>query len=165
MMASASYRPLVAVLQGLRARDERIVERMIVASRGARGKATSVVALDPQREEEEEQQAAGEGGQEPAAVEDLGAGTPEEGEGGQERGAGRGEAGREQDEDQEDEKKGVPLLRFSLPRNPDVIAAFLRTRVLRPDSQVWLAGYNALRKWVESTATRRCRWTRWSRSG
>ncbi|MER5972821.1 helicase associated domain-containing protein [Streptomyces sp. NPDC002055] len=44
----------------------------------------------------------------------------------------------------------MPLLRFSLPRNPDVIAAFLRTRVLRPDSEVWLSGLNALRKWVAS---------------
>jgi hypothetical protein len=43
---------------------------------------------------------------------------------------------------------GVPLLRFSLPRNPDVIAGFLRTRVLRPDSEVWLSGLNALHKWV-----------------
>ncbi|PJN29009.1 helicase [Streptomyces sp. CB02959] len=147
MMASASYRPLVAVLQGLRAHDERIVERMVVATRGARGKATSVVALDPQREEDEEE-AADEDGEEPAAAEDLDAGVPEEGDGGEAR-TGHGEAGRDQDEDQEDEKKGVPLLRFSLPRNPDVIAAFLRTRVLRPDSEVWLAGYNALRKWVE----------------
>ncbi|AJC61934.1 helicase-associated (plasmid) [Streptomyces sp. 769] len=147
MMASASYRPLVAVLQGLRAHDERIVERMVVATRGARGKATSVVALDPQREEDEEE-AVDEDGEELAAAEDLYAGVPEEGERGEAR-TGHGEAGRDQDEDQEDEKKGVPLLRFSLPRNPDVIAAFLRTRVLRPDSEVWLSGYNALRKWVE----------------
>ncbi|MFI0772836.1 helix-turn-helix domain-containing protein [Streptomyces sp. NPDC021218] len=50
----------------------------------------------------------------------------------------------------ESESKGVPLLRFSLPRNPDVIAAFLRTRVLRPDSEVWLTGYNELCKWVQT---------------
>ena len=43
----------------------------------------------------------------------------------------------------------MPLLRFSLPRSPDVIAAFLRARVLRPDSEVWLTGLNALRWWVE----------------
>ncbi|MCK7628154.1 Helicase associated domain protein [Streptomyces sp. RS10V-4] len=147
MMASASYRPLVAVLQGLRAHDERIVERMVVATRGARGKATSVVSLDPQHEEEEE--AVDEDGEELAAAEGLGAGVPEEGERGEAR-TGHGEAGRDQDEDQEDEKMGVPLLRFSLPRSPDVIAAFLRTRVLRPDSEVWLAGLNALRKWVEA---------------
>ncbi len=154
MMASASYRPLVAVLQGLRAHDERIVERMVLGTRGARGKATSVVALDPQHkkdEEDEEQQAAGEdrqGGEELAA-EDLSAGTPEEGESGEAR-ARRGEAGHEAGEDEEGGKKrGVPLLRFSLPRDPDVIAMFLRTRVLRPDSEVWLSGLNALRKWVE----------------
>ncbi|MGV4926582.1 helicase associated domain-containing protein [Streptomyces sp. BHT-5-2] len=43
----------------------------------------------------------------------------------------------------------MPLLRFSLPRDPDVIAMFLRTRGAAPDSEVWLSGLNALRTWVE----------------
>lgn len=43
---------------------------------------------------------------------------------------------------------GVPLLRFSLPRDPGTVALFLRTRVLHPDSEIWLTGYNALRHWV-----------------
>ncbi|MFE3770920.1 Helicase associated domain protein [Streptomyces sp. NPDC059122] len=146
MMASASYRPLVAILQGLRAHDERIVERMMVATRGARGKATSVVALDPQHEEEEEQATDVDGAELVGAEDRDGTFEEEEGEGGEE-GTGRGTAGQEQDE--EGRKKGVPLLRFSLPRNPDIVAMFLRTRVLHPDSEVWLAGYNALRKWVE----------------
>ncbi|MBK3586639.1 helicase associated domain-containing protein [Streptomyces sp. MBT57] len=42
----------------------------------------------------------------------------------------------------------TPLLRFSLPRDPESVAIFLRTRVLWPDSEVWLTGYNALRTWV-----------------
>ncbi|MFE9913235.1 hypothetical protein [Streptomyces clavifer] len=34
----------------------------------------------------------------------------------------------------------MPLLRFSLPRDPGTVALFLRTRVLHPDSKVWLTG-------------------------
>ncbi|AXK36579.1 hypothetical protein DVA86_32395 [Streptomyces armeniacus] len=45
---------------------------------------------------------------------------------------------------------GVPLLRFTRPRDPAAIARWLRTRVLRPDSEVWLSGYEALRLWVET---------------
>ncbi len=41
------------------------------------------------------------------------------------------------------------MLRFSLPRDPGTIALFLRTRILHPDSEIWLTGYNALRHWVE----------------
>ncbi|MFJ5681078.1 hypothetical protein ACIQE0_38705, partial [Streptomyces sp. NPDC093097] len=52
MMASASFRPLVAVLQGLRAHDSRLIERMVLCTASARGKATSVVALDPRHEED-----------------------------------------------------------------------------------------------------------------
>lgn len=43
----------------------------------------------------------------------------------------------------------MPLLRFSLPRAPRAVALFLRTRVLHPDSEVWLTGYNALRHWAQ----------------
>ena len=43
----------------------------------------------------------------------------------------------------------MPLLRFSRPRDPAAIARFLRTRILQPDSEVWLTGYEALRRWVE----------------
>ncbi|WP_340555919.1 helicase associated domain-containing protein [Streptomyces sp. GSL17-111] len=42
----------------------------------------------------------------------------------------------------------MPLLRFTQPRDPAVIARWLRTRVLQPDSEVWLTGYEALREWV-----------------
>ncbi|TSB32094.1 helicase [Streptomyces benahoarensis] len=154
MMASASYRPLVAVLQGLRAHDSRLIERMVLRTASSRGKATSVVALDPRREEDEREES--EEGQ--SEVEQPPAGDAGEGEEQDEAadaaaavGDDRRPAGGE-DEGQEDEdgRGGVPLLRFSLPRNPDVIAAFLRTRVLRPDSELWLSGLNALRKWVAS---------------
>ncbi|MGQ4425589.1 helicase associated domain-containing protein, partial [Streptomyces violaceoruber] len=39
------------------------------------------------------------------------------------------------------------LLHFSSPRDAATIAAFLRTRVYRPESLVWLEGYQALLRW------------------
>jgi hypothetical protein len=39
------------------------------------------------------------------------------------------------------------LLHFSSPRDAATIAAFLRTRVYRPESLVWLEGYKALLRW------------------
>ncbi|WP_331751154.1 hypothetical protein OG215_38100 (plasmid) [Streptomyces globisporus] len=48
MMASSSYRGLVAILQGLRAHDDRVIERMALPTTTARGQITSVLALDPQ---------------------------------------------------------------------------------------------------------------------
>ncbi|GAA3015358.1 DEAD/DEAH box helicase [Streptomyces fulvorobeus] len=147
MMASSSYRGLVAVLQGLRAHDDRVIERMALPTTTARGQITSVLALDPQ---------------ETAAVEDEG----QEDDAGES--AAAGPADDQDDEDDEDDGKEdegqgdeesdaapsiapvtTPLLRFSLPRDPESIALFLRTRVLRPDSEVWLAGYTALRTWVQ----------------
>lgn len=152
MMASASYRPLVAVLQGLRAHDERVAQRLLLSTRTARGRATSVVGLDPDVDEESAE--AGEGG--------VSADSAGDGEG---QGAGESEAAGGQAPVPEDavggledsaaasgrrkKKAKTPLLRFSLPKNPDVIAAFLRTRVLQPDSEVWLTGLNALRIWVQ----------------
>ncbi len=153
MMASASYRPLVAVLQGLRAHDSRLIERMVLRTSTARGKATSVVALDPGREEYE-READQEGQPAGGDVEEGGdRGVEERGEAAAAAAVGdarRPAGGADEEDQEEDGRGGVPLLRFSLPRNPDVIAAFLRTRVLRPDSEVWLSGLNALRKWVEA---------------
>ncbi len=48
MMASSSYWGLVAILQGLRAHDDRAIERMALPTTTARGQITSVLALDPQ---------------------------------------------------------------------------------------------------------------------
>ncbi|MDX2733454.1 Helicase associated domain protein [Streptomyces sp. PA03-2a] len=39
------------------------------------------------------------------------------------------------------------VVNFSSPRDPALIAAFVRTRVIRPQSMVWLEGYNALHQW------------------
>ncbi|PWJ02066.1 helicase [Streptomyces sp. NWU49] len=63
--------------------------------------------------------------------------------------------------DGEDQEQGGPgaaaksaLLHFSTPRDAATIAAFLRTRVYRPESLVWLEGYQALLRWrVENGIT------------
>ncbi|GAA3660253.1 Helicase associated domain protein [Streptomyces chitinivorans] len=109
MLASASYKPLVAVLQGLRSHSEKLVEQLAVASAPSRGRPASVADLDPAR---------GSGG----------------GGGGEDRSEGVS-------------RKVVPLLRFATPRDPQLVAQFVRARVIRPESQVWLTGLNALRKW------------------
>ncbi|MFJ8255589.1 Helicase associated domain protein [Streptomyces sp. NPDC094466] len=149
MMASSSYRGLVAVLQGLRAHDDRVIERMALPTTTARGQITSVLALDPQAPADEngDEHDEGDEGDEhestaagPSDVQDADA-----------------DEDQDEDEGQEDEESdaapgiapiSTPLLRFSLPRDPQTIALFLRTRVLRPDSEVWLTGYNTLRGWA-----------------
>ncbi|MCG3040042.1 Helicase associated domain protein [Streptomyces sp. S1A] len=105
MLTSASYKPLVAVLQGLRSHSEAVVEQLAVATAPSRGRPASVTDPDPAR------------------------------------GGGGGEGG------DEGALEKVPLLRFSTPRDPHLVAQFVRTRVIRPESQVWLAGLNALRTW------------------
>ncbi|MFF8495122.1 Helicase associated domain protein [Streptomyces albidoflavus] len=112
MVASASFRPLVAVLQGLRSHDERMVEQL--ASRAlTSGKRKIHVRRD------------------------------EEG-----RIIGAGGAGDSEDqEDGADAAAESALLHFSSPRDAAAIAAFLRTRVYRPESLVWLEGYEALLRW------------------
>ncbi|WP_436952156.1 Helicase associated domain protein, partial [Streptomyces sp. SudanB182_2057] len=113
MVASASFAPLVAVLQGLRSHSERLVEQL--ASRAlSSGQRHVYVKRD-----------------EDGRI----IGTTAEGEGGQ------------------DETKGAvesALLNFSTPRDAATIAAFLRTRVYRPESLVWLEGYQALLHWRKS---------------
>ncbi|WP_103510165.1 DEAD/DEAH box helicase [Streptomyces sp. SM13] len=157
MMASSSYRPLVAILQGLRAHDDRVIERMALPTTTARGRITSVLALDPQQPspaDENDDQDDEHDGQEQDDERETAAGTET-----------RDDDDRDdQDADEEDEDQGdgdpdaspgiapvstTPLLRFSLPRDPEAVALFLRTRILRPDSEIWLTGYNALRAFVD----------------
>ncbi|WP_405606776.1 Helicase associated domain protein [Streptomyces sp. NBC_00076] len=112
MVASASFRPLVAVLQGLRSHDERLVEQL--ASRAlTHGQRTVHI----RRDEDGRIVAAG------------------------------GEVGEGQEQDDTDGAVESALLRFSSPRDAGTIAAFLRTRVYRPESLVWLEGYQALIRW------------------
>ncbi|MFD6970422.1 Helicase associated domain protein [Streptomyces sp. NPDC059949] len=110
MVASASYAGLVAVLQGLRSHDERLVEQL--ASRALTSGKRRVHLR--------------------------------RGEDGQIVGAG-GEGDQEQDDT--DAAAESALLHFSSPRDAATIAAFLRTRVYRPESLVWLEGYQALLRW------------------
>ncbi|MBK3569288.1 helicase associated domain-containing protein, partial [Streptomyces sp. MBT62] len=115
MVASASFRPLVAILQGLRSHDDRLVEQL--ASRAlSRGKHARKVHV--QRDED-----------------------------GRIVGADGTGDGEDQDHDDTQAAAESALLHFSTPRDAAVIAAFLRTRVYRPESLVWLEGYQALLRW------------------
>ncbi|MEU1128411.1 Helicase associated domain protein, partial [Streptomyces sp. NPDC005900] len=113
MVASASFRPLVAVLQGLRSHDDRLVEQL--ASRAlTSGKRKVHVKRD---------------------------------EDGQIVGASGAGDGEDQEDDDTQAAAEAALLHFSSPRDAATIAAFLRTRVYRPESLVWLEGYQALIRW------------------
>ncbi|QKW41076.1 DEAD/DEAH box helicase [Streptomyces microflavus] len=115
MVASASFKPLVAVLQWLRSHDERLVEQL--ASRAlTSGKRTVHVRRD------EDGQIVGGGGK-------------------------SGAGGDQAHEENTDGYAESALLHFSSPRGAATIAAFLRTRVYRPESLVWLEGYQALIRW------------------
>jgi hypothetical protein len=120
MIASPSYRPLVAVLQGLRSYESAIVEHLELRSRPTgSGVPEDVLASDPHRSRGDE---TGEDADGKAAVNSEGSGPTEAGL--------------------------PPLLNFSSPKDPELIAAFVRTRILRPESEVWLTGYNAFRQWT-----------------
>ncbi|MFD3701206.1 Helicase associated domain protein [Streptomyces sp. NPDC058646] len=111
MVASASFRPLVAVLQGLRSHDDRLVEQL--ASRAlTHGQRKVHVRRD------EDGQIVGAGGE-----------------------------GDDQEDGDTQAAAVAALLHFSSPRDAATIAAFLRTRVYRPESLVWLEGYQALLRW------------------
>ncbi|MFF7859451.1 Helicase associated domain protein, partial [Streptomyces sp. NPDC007904] len=110
MVASASYRPLVAVLQGLRSHDERLVEQL-----ASRALTSGKRKIHIRRDEDGRIVAAG---------------------------------GEDQEHDDgTDAAAESALLHFSSPRDAATIAAFLRTRVYRPESLVWLEGYQALLRW------------------
>jgi hypothetical protein len=60
-----------------------------------------------------------------------------------------GGEGDDEDQEHDDTQAAAEtaLLHFSSPRDAATIAAFLRTRVYRPESLVWLEGYQALLRW------------------
>ncbi|MEG8281244.1 DEAD/DEAH box helicase [Streptomyces sp. AHA2] len=113
MVASASFRPLVAVLQGLRSHDERLVEQL-----ASRALTSGKRKVHLQRDED-----------------------------GRIVGASGEGNGEDQEQDDTDAAAESALLHFSSPRDAATIAAFLRTRVYRPESLVWLEGYQALLRW------------------
>ncbi|MFE7579486.1 Helicase associated domain protein [Streptomyces sp. NPDC057521] len=113
MVASASFRPLVAILQGLRSHDEHLVEEL-----ASRALTSGKRQIHVQRDEKGRIVRTG------------------------------GESGGEGPE--HDGTEGAvksALLHFSSPRDAATISAFLRTRVYRPESLVWLEGYQALLRW------------------
>ncbi|MGW5564455.1 Helicase associated domain protein [Streptomyces tendae] len=113
MIASASFKPLVAVLQGLRSHDERLVEQL--ASRAfTSGKRKTHIQRD---------------------------------EDGRIVGTDGGSGSEDEEQGDTDSAAESALLHFSSPRDAATIAAFLRTRVYRPESLVWLEGYQALLRW------------------
>jgi hypothetical protein len=115
MVASASFKPLVAVLAGLRSHDERLVEQL--ASRAlSRGRQERRIHVKRDAD-------------------------------GRIIGTGETEGDGEESPEQGEAAVESALLHFSSPRDAATIAAFLRTRVYRPDSLVWLEGYQALRRW------------------
>ncbi|WP_431040442.1 Helicase associated domain protein [Streptomyces sp. P1-3] len=113
MVASASFRPLVAVLQGLRSHDERLVEQL-----ASRALTSGQRKVHVRRDED-----------------------------GQIVGAGGEGDGEDQEQGDTQAAAEAALLHFSSPRDAATIAAFLRTRVYRPESLVWLEGYQALLRW------------------
>lgn len=113
MVASASFKPLVAVLQGLRSHDERLVEQL-----ASRALTSGKRKIHVQRDEN-----------------------------GQIVGAGSEGDGEDQEDDDTQAAAEAALLHFSSPRDAATIAAFLRTRVYRPESLVWLESYQALIRW------------------
>ncbi|MFC9178845.1 MULTISPECIES: DEAD/DEAH box helicase [Streptomyces] len=115
MIASASYQPLVDILQALRSHSERMVDQL--ASRAlTRGTERRRIHVHP---------------------------SPATGVG-PENGDMPAEAGEEQ---QEVDRVTSIVVNFASPRDAADIAALTRCRVIRPQSLVWLEGYQALTRW------------------
>ncbi|MFE9952964.1 Helicase associated domain protein [Streptomyces sp. NPDC005531] len=116
MVASASYQPLVDILQALRSHSERMVDQLAsrALTRGEEHRRLHVRSA-------------------PAA------------------GADSGEAGgdgEESDEAQQEVDRVTSIVvNFASPRDAADIAALTRCRVIRPQSLVWLEGYQALLRW------------------
>ncbi|WP_405548111.1 Helicase associated domain protein [Streptomyces globisporus] len=119
MIASASYQPLVDILQALRSHSERMVDQL--ASHAlTRSTERRRIHIPPAP-------AAGpEGGEMPAEV------------------------GEEQ---QEVDRVTSIVVNFASPRDAADIAALTRCRVIRPESLVWLEGYQALIRWRTENKT------------
>ncbi|MGP3953501.1 Helicase associated domain protein [Streptomyces sp. 7N604] len=127
MLTSPAYRPLVAVLQGLRSHGDGIIERLALRTEHTgRGDSEDITGLDPH------------------PVTPPGAKNASD--------ADDGSGGDGQDQAAESQRRASEmweqLLKFSTPRDPDLIARFVERRVLQPDSEVWLTGYDLLRRWV-----------------
>ncbi|MGW7433931.1 Helicase associated domain protein [Streptomyces sp. NPDC054861] len=113
MVASASYQPLVDILQALRSHSERIVDQL--ASRAlTRGTERPRIHVRP-----------------------AAAAGPENGDMPEESSEAQ----------QEVDRITAVVVNFASPRDAADIAALTRCRVIRPQSLVWLEGYQALVRW------------------
>ncbi|GAB1331626.1 DEAD/DEAH box helicase [Streptomyces sennicomposti] len=112
MVASASYQPLVDILQALRSHSERMVDQL--ASRAlTRGTERRRLHVRPA----------------PAAGTDSGDGEETS------------------EAQQEADRVASIVINFASPRDAADIAALTRCRVIRPQSLIWLEGYQALIRW------------------
>lgn len=115
MVASASYQPLVDILQALRSHSERMVDQL--ASRAlTRGTGRQRIHVRPSPA--------------PAAGPDNGDMPAETSQ-----------------TQQEADRATSVVVNFASPRDAADIAALTRCRVIRPQSLVWLEGYQALIRW------------------
>ncbi|MET9513442.1 Helicase associated domain protein [Streptomyces flavidovirens] len=103
MFTSASYRPLVKVLEGLRAHDERAVEMLAIPQENQKR------VVDPSQHIGEE---------------------PEDGE-----------------------EESRLLLRFAAPRDPVMVAKWIKFQILDTERQDWTRGYDAARRYREREGT------------
>ncbi|MEU7190310.1 Helicase associated domain protein [Streptomyces sp. NPDC045369] len=117
MVASASYQPLVDILQALRSHSERMVDQL--ASRAlTRGTERRRIHVRP-----------------------VGTAGPEKGDMPEESSEAQ----------QEVDRVTSVVVNFASPRDAADIAALTRCRVIRPQSLVWLEGYQALIRWRKET--------------
>ncbi|MEU6987377.1 hypothetical protein ABZ946_28810 [Streptomyces sp. NPDC046324] len=121
MVASASYQPLVDILQALRSHSERMVDQL--ASRAlTRSTERRRIHVHPA----------------PAPAAGLENGDmPEE----------------TSEAQQEVDRVTSVVVNFAAPRDAADIAALTRCRVIRPQSLVWLEGYQALVRWRAENGT------------
>ncbi|MGW7757082.1 Helicase associated domain protein [Streptomyces violaceusniger] len=113
MVASASYQPLVDILQALRSHSERMVDQL----------ASHALTRSTERRRLHIHPAAGAG--------------PENGD----------MPGESSEAQQEVDRVASVVVNFASPRDAADIAALTRCRVIRPQSLVWLEGYQALLRW------------------
>ncbi|MFF7251514.1 helicase associated domain-containing protein [Embleya sp. NPDC008237] len=138
MLLSDGHRYLVTVLEALRAHAPELVEALAVPQAGARHAARAAVDDAP----DDDADSTADGG---AAAGGVGASEGVDGalegpvgpSGADGPGAGV-------------EVETRPFLRFSSPRDPAVVADFVRLRVIDPDERDWIRGYLAARRFLRT---------------
>ncbi|MFE5325534.1 Helicase associated domain protein [Embleya sp. NPDC056575] len=143
MLLSDGHRYLMTVLGALRAHAPELVEALAVPQARAHG-AARAVAEDGTDDDADE--AAGGGAAAGGVV--VGGEGAVGGVGGVVEGAG-GPVGPD-GSDGGVEAETQPLLRFSSPRDPAVVADFVRLRVIDPDERDWVRGYLAARRFLRA---------------